>query len=296
MSLTAVSLFSGIGGLDLAAERAGFTVTDAYERNPFCCRVLRARFPHTRVHQGDIDDVHTLPNADVVFGGPPCQGWSSAGNGLGVKDHRNKWPEMYRLVCQSRPRFVVIENVRGGIAKGILSYIQSDLESAGYKAWTFVYPAALVGAPHLRYRLFLLAYRQSPRLEARGQAEGAGSFARSGASRLLGDPESVGQSHQPKVERAQRAGFPVRPVKHQQRKLPQPGLVRAADGLPGRLDFPGFPAYFGQEQHDYEPSRTVVSPGAHHRPRIQGLGNAVVPDHVLPLFIALHRFLSEVVA
>lgn len=282
MSLTSVSLFSGIGGLDLAAERAGFTVTDAYERDPFCCRVLRSRFPHTRVHEGDIDDVTSLPNADVVFGGPPCQGWSNAGSGLGIKDPRNKWPEMLRLVAASRPRCVLVENVPGGIAKGFIDYVCQGLEAESYRPETLVYSASAVNAPHIRERVFILAYT-----ERVGQSSAAAIPA------ATHHPQWHREASQCRGGAVGHAAQSGRALAVRQRRLPQPGLVRAADGLPGRLDFPGFPAYFGQDQHDYEPPRTVVSPGEHHRPRIQALGNAVVPAHALPLFIALARFLSE---
>jgi len=188
---------------------------------------------------------------------------------------------------------VLVENVRGGISSGLLDEIGGDLESAGYQVLPLVYPAQFVGAPHLRYRLFLLAYRQSPRLEARGAPAPTGSLAGSGAGGLLGDPAGNGQSHEQKIQSGvRRTGLAVRSTVYQQRKLPQPGLVRAADGLPAGLDFPGFPAYFGQAQHDYEPPRTVIRPGEHHRPRIQALGNAVVPKHAEPLFITLARWLT----
>lgn len=281
MNLTAVSLFSGIGGLDLAAERAGFTVTDAYERDAFCCRVLRARFPHTRVHEMDIDDVHTLPTADVVFGGPPCQGWSNAGTGLGVKDPRNKWPEMLRLVAASRPRCVLVENVPGGIAKGFIDYLCKGLEAESYRPETVVYSASAVNAPHIRERVFILAYT-----ERVGQSSAAAVSATAHHSEWNRSPSQPGRSA---VSHATQSG---RALAARQRRLPQPGLVRATDGLPAGLDFPGFPAYFGQAQHDYEPPRTVVRPGEHHRQRIQALGNAVVPQHAEPLFITLARWLS----
>jgi DNA (cytosine-5)-methyltransferase 1 len=312
VTLTAVSLFSGIGGLDLAAERAGFTVTDAYERDAFCCRVLRARFPHTRVHEMDIDDVYTLPTADVVFGGPPCQPHSVAGARGGAADPRHKWPAMLRLVRQSGPRCVLVENVRGGISSGLLDEIGGDLESAGYQVIPLVYPAQFVGAPHLRYRLFLLAYRQrvgqssaealrhaAPDAERDTAPSQPGGRAVSHAAQsggAVGDDGGAGREKQQPSRVACDAGHLAgKCAPFRQRRLPQPGLVRAAHGLSAGLDFPGFPAYFGQAQHAYEPPRTVVHPGEHHRPRIQALGNAVVPQHAAPLFIALARWLSATI-
>ena len=143
MTLPAISLFSGFGGLDLAANRAGFRVIDAYEYDAYCCKVLRARFPGTRVHQVDIDDVDTIPTADVVFGGPPCQPHSNAGDRRGAADPRHKWPAMFRLVRQSRPRCVLVENVEGGVTSGLLDEVASDLEGIDYKVIPLVYPSVL---------------------------------------------------------------------------------------------------------------------------------------------------------
>lgn len=158
-TFTAISLFSGaVDGLGIAARVAGFNVTHHLEYDAWCCKVLRKNFPHSIVIEEDIHHVRTLPTADVVLGSPPCQGWSAAGRGAGINDPRNLWPDMLRLLEQSRPRCVLIENVPGGIAKGYIDYVCGGLESANYQPETLVFPACMVGAPHIRERVFILAY------------------------------------------------------------------------------------------------------------------------------------------
>lgn len=177
-NFTAISLFSGgIDGLGIAASVAGFRVTHHVEWDSWCCKVLRKNFPHSVVIEDDIHNVRTITVADVLLGSPPCQGWSAAGNGLGESDPRNLWPDMLRLVQQSRPRCVLVENVRGGISKGYIDLVCGGLEAAGYEAQALVYPAAVVGAPHIRERVFIVAHahrlRQS---ESRTQQESSGDF------------------------------------------------------------------------------------------------------------------------
>ncbi len=158
-NLTAISLFSGaVDGLGIAAHVAGFTVTHHYEIDSWCCSVLHKNFPHSTIVQQDIKHVTSIPTADVLLGSPPCQGWSNAGNGRGADDPRNLWPDMLRLVQQSRPRCVLVENVRGGVSKGYIDLVCGDLEAAGYTAQALVYPACVVGAPHIRERVFVVAH------------------------------------------------------------------------------------------------------------------------------------------
>ena len=155
--VTAISLFSGaVDGLAIAAQAAGITVTHHIEWDAWCCRVLRMNHPDSIVLNKDIHDVHNLPSADIVFGGSPCQGWSTGGNQLGFSDPRYLWPEMLRIVEENRPRVVIHENVRGGVSKGLLDKICGDLESAGYETTPVVFPACVFGAPHERYRMFII--------------------------------------------------------------------------------------------------------------------------------------------
>lgn len=169
--LKVLDLFSGIGGFSLGLERTGGFETVAFcEINEFCRRVLAKHWPDVPCH----DDVRTLDGRrfgriDVVCGGFPCQPYSSASRGrrLGAADDRALWPEMRRVVEQSRPAWVVGENV-AHIDKLDLERVVSDLEAIGYGVQTFEIPACAVGRDHWRPRLWICAY--ADRDEQHGRA------------------------------------------------------------------------------------------------------------------------------
>jgi len=160
----ALSLFSGIGGIDLAAEWAGIESVAFCEREPFCQRVLQKHWPDVPI----FDDVTTLTKErleadgidsraiDVIFSGDPCQPYSGAGKRKGSEDDRFLWPEVNRLIDEVKPRWIVRENVAGNITLG-LDGVLSDLEDRSYSTATIVLPAIAVGAEHERYRVFVLA-------------------------------------------------------------------------------------------------------------------------------------------
>lgn len=156
------SLFSGIGGLDLGLERAGMKVVYQVEKDPYCQKVLKKHWPEVPCY-GDIKEIDftTLPPVDLICGGFPCQPVSCAGKRQGDKDERWLWPEFYRAVCEAGPRWVLVENVPGllSISDGrLFGGILGDLARIGYDAEWDLLPAAAFGAPHLRYRCFLVAY------------------------------------------------------------------------------------------------------------------------------------------
>jgi DNA (cytosine-5)-methyltransferase 1 len=198
-----LSLFSGIGGIDIAAEAAGFTTVAFCEREPFCQRVLAHRWPGAAIYDdiceltadslraGGID----IGGIDLISGGFPCQPYSVAGKRRGENDERALWPEMLRVIKAVRPAWVVGENVAGFVGMGLDGTL-ADLDAADYEAITFVLPAAAVGAPHQRYRAFIVAH-------ARGGAGNAGperagwqawsNAYRSGAGTELADADRSGQ-------------------------------------------------------------------------------------------------------
>ena len=155
---TRLSLFSGVGGLDLAFEWAGGTVAAMCEIDPFCRRVLRKHWPDVPLF-GDVREMRgaDVGTVDVIYGGYPCQPFSSAGSRRGEKDPRHLWPHFMRLVGELRPAWVVGENVVGHISLG-LDAVLHDLESAAYTARAFCIPAGAVGAPHRRHRVFVVAH------------------------------------------------------------------------------------------------------------------------------------------
>lgn len=163
--LTVGSLFSGIGGLDLGLERAGMEVRWQVEIDPYCQRVLAKHWPNVTRYSDikNIDWTEVEP-IDLVCGGFPCQPVSLAGKRRAQDDPRWLWPEFARCLRVLRPRFALLENVPGILTAGFGSVL-ADLARLGFDAsWTLL-PAAAVGAPHLRYRVFLVADSVGQRIE-----------------------------------------------------------------------------------------------------------------------------------
>ncbi len=152
-----VSLFSGIGGMDLGLERAGMECVGQVENDPWCNQILEKHWPDTPRWQ-DIHDLdpEELPDHDLIAGGFPCQPVSLAGARQAQDDPRWLWPEFFRIVRVARPRYVVVENVPG-LASAGMGDVLGDLASVGYDCEWQSIPAAFVGAPHLRWRIFIVA-------------------------------------------------------------------------------------------------------------------------------------------
>ena len=172
MTPTYLSLFSGIGGLDLGLDRAGWRCVGQVERDPFCRSVLARHWPEVPRH----DDVRTAvewwrsgdrPVVRMVVGGFPCQGHSVAGKQRGTADERWGWPWFRAVVEAVRPPWVLIENVPNLVRTG-LDVVLRELAELGFDAWWGCVPAAAVGAPHLRWRLFVIA-SDAERIELRQQ-------------------------------------------------------------------------------------------------------------------------------
>ena len=162
--LTHLSLFSGIGGLDLAAEWAGFRTVGQCEWADYPRAVLEKHWPgmprwrDIRTLTGDDFYAKTgLRTVTVLSGGFPCQPFSTAGKRRGKEDDRYLWPEMLRVIQEIRPAWVVGENV-AGIVSMALDTVLSDLESIGYTCQAFVIPACAVDAPHRRDRVAIIAH------------------------------------------------------------------------------------------------------------------------------------------
>ncbi len=165
MTLTFGSLFSGIGGFDLGFERAGMACQWQVEIDDYCNRVLAKHWPDVRRYK-DAREVgkHNLKAVDVICGGFPCQDISHAGKQAGITDDTRSglWSEYYRIICELRPRYVVVENVTALLVRG-MGRVLGDLAEGGYDAEWQSLPAAAFSAPHIRDRLFILAHTNNAR-------------------------------------------------------------------------------------------------------------------------------------
>lgn len=162
--MTFGSLFAGIGGFDLGFERAGMECKWQVEIDPYCQKVLAKHWPHVRRH----DDVRTFPptdadewRVDVICGGFPCQDISYCGPGDGIDGERSGlFYEAVRVIRTLGPRIVVLENVAALLTRGI-DRVLGTLAEVGFDAEWHCIPAAAVGAPHIRDRIFILGYASS---------------------------------------------------------------------------------------------------------------------------------------
>lgn len=160
--LTVGSCFSGIGGLELGLEwTGGFETKWQIENDGYASRVLAKHWPHVKRYS-DIRDVIRPERVDLICGGFPCQDVSLAGSRKGLEGKKSTlWWQMYRLVCEVKPLWLVAENVPGLLSSDdgrFFGKILRDLAAAGYDAEWGVLSAAGVGAPHLRRRVFILAH------------------------------------------------------------------------------------------------------------------------------------------
>lgn len=171
------SLFSGIGGFDLAAEWMGWENRFHCEWNEFGQKVLKYYWPNA-ISYGDIKKTDFnvwRGKIDIISGGFPCQPYSQAGKRKGKEDDRHLWPEMLRAVREIQPRWVVGENVSGLLNwnRGmVLDEIKADLETAGFEVIPpLVLPACAVNAPHRRDRVWIVAYSKSQRINREKELE-----------------------------------------------------------------------------------------------------------------------------
>jgi DNA (cytosine-5)-methyltransferase 1 len=280
-AVNVLSLFAGIGGLDLGLERAGMTVVGQVEINEFCRRVLAKHWPDVERH----DDVRTAvdwwrsgvrPRVDVVAGGFPCQPVSVAGRGLAQADERWLWPAFAEVIRQLRPRYAIMENVPGLLGRGA-GDVLGDLAACGYDAEWDCIPAAAVGALHLRYRWFCVAYpngnvgRLQPVSEpGGGDTSVAGDH---GAAQPVADPDG------------ERELQPARVPDERRRRLGDGGLSVAytdGEGSPDRAAAasrgPGTALRMEPERLGGEVADTNSS-GRPGRPRIFGTGWRGQPPH-----------------
>ena len=225
--MTHGSLFSGIGGFDLAAEWMGWSNVFNCEWEEFPRRVLKHHFPHATQHQDirEFDATAYAGRVDIVSGGFPCQPYSTAGKRKGKDDERHLWPEMLRVVRECAPRYVVGENVRGLVSWNgglVFEEVCSDLEAEGYAVQPFLLPAAGVGScPHRRDRIWFVAWNADGSLERKrrknaprsnSKPDGVCSPARSLADRENNGPHQATDSKRKRGEPKSHDRNEVRPT------------------------------------------------------------------------------------
>jgi DNA-cytosine methyltransferase len=160
--LKVLDLFSGIGGFSLGLHSTGiFDTIKFVEFDEFCQKVLKKNYPNIPI-EGDIKNVKGKEfEADIVVGGFPCQPFSVAGKQKGRDDNRYLWPEMFRLIKEIKPEFVIGENVQGlvNLQNGmVLRQVQDDLEGEGFEVQCFLIPASGIGAWHQRFRVWIVGH------------------------------------------------------------------------------------------------------------------------------------------
>ena len=157
-----LSLFAGIGGIDLGLEATGhFETVQFVEYDPYCQHILKRHWPNVSVW-GDVKtfDPDSCGEIDCIVGGYPCQPFSVAGKQKGTQDDRHLWPRMFEIIKHKRPSLILCENVSGHIVLG-LDEVLLDLEGEGYSTRAFVIPASAVDANHKRERVWIVAYSNS---------------------------------------------------------------------------------------------------------------------------------------
>lgn len=303
--LTHISLFAGIGGIDIAAEWAGFRTILFVEIDPFCQKVLRRHWPNVPII-GDIRDAtkekimvyaqsngfrqgrasssdqiqqkneaskpqvgcggeygsrgtdRTEQPVTLITGGFPCQPVSQAGKRGGKEDDRWLWPDMFRVISEVRPAWVVAENVTGLLTMGFYDCL-SDLEGEGYETIPFVIPACGVNAPHRRDRIFIVANSKCQRWGGGHNGdEGGGRRSLQTEGPSAGDKQgdvADTEGIRPQESRETRSGWAG--FKNGSWWAVEPELGRVAYGIPSRVD------------------------------RLKCLGNAVVPQQIYPILKAI---------
>jgi len=270
-----VSLFTGIGGFELAAQRVWGDEWEPVlfcEMDKYCQKVLKKHWPDVPIVE-DVRDVKKTEGAiDLLTGGFPCQPFSAAGKRDGRSDNRHLWPEMLRVIRAFKPAWVVAENVRGilSIEDGmVFEQVCLDLEDTGYEVQPLVIPAVAVDAHHRRDRVWFVAVNTM--LNGCGEHTGQEerSSRRGATTALMSTGEDATYSDNQRLQGGKEVGDTEESRQEQDKQLrgcdrrgrcewlPEPSVGRVANGIPCRVD------------------------------RLKCLGNAIVPTCAEMIFEAI---------
>lgn len=261
------SLFSGIGGFDLAAEWAGWNNVFQVENDKFCNKILEKNFSNVKRYLdiNEFDGKKYKGSIDIISGGFPCQPFSVAGKQKGAKDDRNLWPQMFRIIQEIGPTWVVAENVAN-----ITNFVEfeqacTDLENESYEVQTINIPAVGVGAWHKRERIWIIAYTS----KSNGRSlQGQTTINRKKQTKINEHSHInplISNSNQQRTQVQITGRFPIEqkfiinnakrsPIDGKQYWATEPDVDRVVNGIPNRVD------------------------------RINALGNAVVPQIPYQIF------------
>lgn len=334
------SLFSGIGGFDIAASWMGWQNVFSCEKDPFCRTVLKHYWPNT-THYEDIYDfraAHYRGHIDIISGGFPCQPFSQAGRRKGAKDNRYLFPETIRIVKEARPEWIVLENVTGlftilepdslsemeikavelfcqdseqpatstiiRLQRRVIGSIISEIGSAGYVLPTLedgtpivlCIPAAAVGAPHQRDRVWFVAHADGHRDKQYKNNDGTGT----GQTTAKGQEERAGQRRSGLLDGfsgVPRPDLPMEPSRGNNQEDAQRNTEAfaksAADSgadrwhdIPLWAGWPSEPPFCVRDDGLSERLDGITFP-AWRAESIKAYGNAIVPQVALEIFRAI---------
>lgn len=279
------SLFSGIGGFDLASEWMGWENVFHCEWNEFGQKVLKYYWPEaesfTDITKSDFTKYAN--KIDILTGGFPCQPYSTAGKRKGKDDERHLWPEMLRAIREIKPRYVVGENVRGltnwngGM---VFDEVCAELEAIGYQVAPVIIPACAVNAPHRRERIWFVAYcnlfrsvaniERQERFQRGNGGKALSKFNGASSKEIITNAKSLRLQKSTQNGKLERGRFEFSNQRNNWNQFPtQSPVCSGNDGIPSGLDGITFPKWRNES--------------------IKAYGNAIVPQVAYEIFKAIER-------